>query len=317
MKAVVYDNYGEPEVLQLREIPEPEIGTRECLVKVAAVSVNPSDWKTLAGKWRFATGNRFPRQIGIDFSGIIERTGERVTRFRVGEPVIGSVIPLRKGCLAEYVAVAESHLGRIPNNIPPVDAAGIPVACSTAYVGLRHRRKDLRGKRVLLTGGGGGVGQFVFQLGRVFGAHITAVCSEEKVKLCRELGADRVIDYRNTNPLTMSDRYDLVFNCASSMSFREAKTILNPGGEYLLLDTQGRIWLFAYSLFSQITPGRRLWAFLVGPDGARYDLLADLIENKDLKVTVGSRYPIERAVDAYRENKNGHATGKIIITVSG
>lgn len=317
MKAVVYDNYGEPGVLQLREIPEPRIGTRECLVKVAAVSVNPSDWKTLAGKWRFATGNRFPRQIGIDFSGTIERTGEKVTRFRVGEPVIGSLIPLRKGCLAEYVAVAESHLGRIPNNVPPVDAAGIPVACSTAYVGLRHRRKGLRGKRVLLTGGGGGVGQFVIQLGRVFGAHITAVCSEEKVKLCRALGASRVIDYRKADPLTLSDRYDLVFNCASSMSYREAKTILNPGGEYLLLDTQGRIWLFAYSLFSQITPGRRMWAFLVGPDGKRYDLLADLIENNDLKVIVSSRYPIERAADAYRENKHGHATGKIVITVSG
>jgi NADPH:quinone reductase-like Zn-dependent oxidoreductase len=316
MKAVVYDNYGEPEGLQLREIPQPQIGARECLVKVAAVSVNPSDWKTLAGKWRFATGNRFPRQIGIDFSGTIERTGEKVTLFRVGEPVIGSVIPLRKGCLAEYVVAAESHLGRIPKNVPPVDAAGIPVACSTAYVGLRHRRKDLRGKRVLLTGAGGGVGQFVIQLGRVFGAYIMAVCSEEKMQLCRELGADRVIDYRKMNPLTLSGRYDLVFNCASSISYREAKTILNPGGEYLLLDTQGRIWLFAYSLFSQITPGKRMWAFLVGPDGTRYDLLADLIEKNDLRVTVGSRYPIERAASAYRENKIGHATGKIIITVA-
>jgi len=116
-----------------------------------------------------------------------------VTRFLVGEPVIGSVIPLRKGCLAEYVAVAESHLGRIPDNVPPVDASGITVACSTAYVGLRHRSKDLRGRRVLLTGGGGGVGQFVIQLGRVFGAHITAVCSEEKVKLCQVLGADLAV----------------------------------------------------------------------------------------------------------------------------
>ncbi len=317
MKAIVYDHYGEPEVLQLREIPEPKIRDRECLVKVAAVSVNPADWKMLAGKWSFATGHRFPRPIGIDFSGTVERTGKKVTRFRAGEPVTGSVLPLRKGCLAEYVAVAEYHLGRIPKNVPLVDAAGIPVACSTAYVGLRHRRKDLRGKRVLLTGGGGGVGQFVIQLGKVFGANITAVCSEEKVQLCRELGVDRVIDYRKTDPLTLRDRYDLVFNCGSSMSYREAKTILNPGGEYLLLDTQGRIWLFAYSLSSQITPGKRIWAFLVGPDGGRYDLLADLIENNDLKVIVGSRYPMERAADAYRENKNGHATGKIIITIAG
>ncbi len=317
MKAVVHDRYGEPEELYLTELPEPQISDHECLVRVTAVSVNPSDWKTLSGKWRFATGNRFPRQTGIDFSGFVTRRGKDVTRFQEGDAVIGSVIPLRKGCLAEYVAVSESHLGRVPKKVALADAAGIPVACSTAYIGLRHHRKDLRGKRVLLTGGGGGVGHFVIQLGRVFGAHITAVCSERKLELCRELGADRVLDYRRSNPLAGNERYDLVFNCASSISYGEARRILNPGGEYLLLDTQGRVWLFLYSLFSQLTPGRRLWAFLVGPDGNRYDWLADLIDSNDLKVMVGSRYPLERAAEAFRESKNGHATGKIIITVAG
>ncbi|UCF97681.1 MAG: NAD(P)-dependent alcohol dehydrogenase [Spirochaetaceae bacterium] len=316
MRAVVHDRYGEPEDLYLRELPEPRITDRECLIKVTAVSVNPSDWKTLAGWWSFATGRRFPRQTGIDFSGTIERTGRKVTRFRVGEAVMGSVIPLRKGCLAEYVAVAESHLCRIPKNVALPDAAGIPVACSTAYVGLRHRRKDLQGKRVLLIGGGGGVGHFVIQLGRVFGAHITAVCSEGKMELCRELGADRVLDYGQADPLESGGSYDLVFNCASSISYPQARRILNTGGEYLLLETQGRLWLFAYSLFSQITPSRRLWAFLVSPDGERYNRLAELFEENDLKVVVGSRYPMEKAAEAFRESKNGHATGKIIIDVA-
>jgi NADPH:quinone reductase-like Zn-dependent oxidoreductase len=317
MKAVLYDHYGEPEALHLREVPEPRIGERECLVKVIAVSVNPSDWKTLSGKWSFATGHRFPRRTGIDFSGTVERTGGRARRFREGDRVMGSVIPLRKGCLAEYVAVLESHLGRVPENITLADAAGIPVACSTAYVGLRHRRRELHGRRVLLTGGGGGVGQFVLQLGKVFGAHVTAVCSKSKMELCRGLGADRVLDYATTDLLGGGQRYDLVFNCASSITYRQARKILRPGGEYLLLDTQGRIWLFVYSLLSQITPGRRLWAFLVGPDGRRYDLLAGLFEKQGLKVVVGSRYPLDRAAEAYRESKNGHATGKIIIDVAG
>ena len=317
MRAVVYDQYGEPEQLRLRELPEPRISEEQCLVKVTAVSVNPSDWKTLAGIWRFATGNRFPRRTGIDFSGTVERAGEKVTRFRPGERVIGSVIPLRTGCLAEYVAVPETQLSRVPRNVPPADAAGIPVACSTAYVGLCHRRPDLRDKRVLLTGAGGGVGHFVIQLGRVFGARVTAVCSESKVELCRELGADRVLDYSRTDPLAEGERYDLVFDCATSISYRAARSILNPGGEYLLLATYGRLWLFLYSLLSQRTPGRRLWAFLVHPDGERYDRLVDLFEENDLKVVVGSRYPMERAVEAYRESKNGHARGKIIIDVAG
>ena len=316
MKAVVHDRYGEPEELHLTELPAPRISDRECLVRVAAVSVNPSDWKTLSGKWRFATGRRFPRQTGIDFSGHVERVGEKVRGFRSGDPVIGSVIPLRKGCLAEYVAVSAKYLGRVPKNVNLADAAGIPVACSTAYVGLRHRRPDLRGKRVLLTGGGGGVGHFAIQLGRLFGAHLTAVCSAGKTEHCRGLGADRVLDYRETDPLSEGRRYDLVFDCASSIPYREAREILDPGGEYLLLDPQGRIWLFFYSLLSQITPGRRLWAFLVGPDGERYNHLADLFEEYDLEVVVGSRYPLERAAEAFRESKNGHATGKIIIDVA-
>ena len=316
MKAVVHDRYGEPEELYLAELPQPCICDQVCLVKVEAVSVNPSDWKTLAGKWRFATGNRFPRRTGIDFSGTIVRTGAKVTRFRKGEAVIGSVVPLRTGCLAEYVAVPADHLARVPKNLDPADAAGIPVACSTAYVGLRHRRKDLQGRRVLLTGGGGGVGPVVIQLGKVFGDHVTAVCSESKMELCRELGADRVLDYRKTDPLGGADRYDLVFDCASSISYPESRRILKPGGEYLLLATQGRIWLFLYSFLSQLTPGRHLWAFLVGPDGERYQRLVDLFEENGLKVVVRSRYPMERAAEAFRESKNGHATGKIIIDVA-
>ena len=173
------------------------------------------------------------------------------------------------------------------------------------------------GKKVLITGAGGGVGHFAIQLGRVFGYHVTAVCSESKANLCRELGAGRVLDYRKTDPLDERERYDLVFDCASSITYRQARKILKAGGEYLLLATQGKILWFLYSFLSQITPGRHLWAFLVGPDGERYERLADLFEENDLKVVVDSRYPMEKAAEALRRLKDGHATGKIIIDVAG
>ena len=134
MKAVVYDRYGEPEELRLRELPDPQISEQQCLVKVKAVSVNPSDWKTLAGTWRIATGNRFPRRTGIDFAGTVERAGKKVRGFQAGQAVIGSVVPLRTGCLSEYVAVCAAHLSRVPGNVRLADAAGIPVAAGRVRV---------------------------------------------------------------------------------------------------------------------------------------------------------------------------------------
>jgi NADPH:quinone reductase-like Zn-dependent oxidoreductase len=126
-----------------------------------------------------------------------------------------------------------------------------------------------------------------------------------------------VLDYRKTDPLGEGELYDLVFDCASSLTYRQARRILRPGGEYLLLATQGKILWFLYSFVSQITPGRHLWAFLVGPDGERYERLAELFEENDLRVVVESRFPLAKAAEALRQLKNGHATGKIIIEVEG
>ena len=318
MRGVVYGRYGGAEALELRELPVPGIGRRECLVKVAAVSVNPADWKLLAGDWRWATGRRFPRRIGIDFSGTVERGGSAVETFRQGQEVMGSVAALRTGSLAEYVAVPEAALSRKPANVGLAEAAGIPVACAAAYLGLRHRRQDLRGTKVLVTGAGGGVGHFVLQLGKAFGAELTAVCSAGKAKLCRELGAARVIDYALTDPLSLNERFDVVFDCALSIPFSRAASILVPGGEYLLLATHGNVGPFFRSLLGQMVPGRkrrRTWTFLVGPNGRRLSELAGLFERHALRVVAPSRYPLERASEAFRESIEGHATGKVLITL--
>jgi NADPH:quinone reductase-like Zn-dependent oxidoreductase len=162
---------------------------------VHAASINPADWKLMSGQWKLATGRRFPRPIGIDFAGTVERAGRAVRGFRAGDRVMGLVNSLWRGSLAEYVTVPASSLSRIPNTLSLAQAAGVPVACATAYLSLRHRRKDLRGKRILLTGAGGGVGHFALQLAALGGAEVTAVCSVQKASLCLELGAARVIDY--------------------------------------------------------------------------------------------------------------------------
>ena len=315
MKAVLYERYGGPEALELREVPVPRLGRGECLIRVCAVSVNPADWKLLAGDWRWATGRRFPRRIGIDFSGTVVRVGAGVREVEPGQEVMGSVRALSTGSLAEYLAVPESALARKPRNLGLEEAAGIPVAGSAALVGLRHRRRSLAGTKVLLTGAGGGVGHFVIQLGRALGAEVTAVCSAGKAALCRDLGAARVVDYTETDPLSLGERFDLVFDCALSIPFPRAREILAPRGEYLLLATEGDVGPFFRSLLSQVTPGRRMWTFLVGPNGMRLGELAGLFESHGLRVVAPSRYPLEQAPEAFRESMAGHATGKILIAL--
>jgi NADPH:quinone reductase-like Zn-dependent oxidoreductase len=314
MKAVVYERYGGPDALEIRELPVPVVHAGECLVRVAAVSVNPADWKLLAGHWRWVTGRRFPRRIGIDFSGIVEQTGAGVGSLAAGQPVMGSVAALKTGSLAEYVAVPASSLGRKPENVGLEEAAGIPVAGAAAHVGLGHRRPELRDKKILLTGAGGGVGHFVIQLAGVLGAEVTAVCSTGKVALCRDLGAHKVVDYTRSDPRSLGERFDLVFDCAVSLPYPAARRILRPGGEYLLLATQGNVGPFFRGLISQVTPGRRMWTFLVGPNGRRLDVLADLFERHKLRVVAPSRYSLEQSREAFRESIAGHATGKILIT---
>jgi NADPH:quinone reductase-like Zn-dependent oxidoreductase len=315
LRALLYDRYGGPEVLALRDVPDPSPAPWECLVRVHAASVNPADWKLMSGQWRFATGRRFPRGIGIDFAGTVAEAGPLARRFRPGDRVMGMVNPLRRGSIAEYVCVPAGALSRVPRKVGFAEAAGIPVACGTAYLSLHHRRRDLRGRRVLLTGAGGGVGHFALQLAARAGAEVTAVCSQDKAGLCRGLGASKVVDYALEDPLAAKERFDLILDCASSIPFARAHERLTPRGEYLFLDTRGHVWPFVRALASQLSPGRRQWTFLILPGGGRGQMLAGLFESLALRVLVGGAYSLREAPEALRQLMRGHSTGKLLIRV--
>jgi NADPH:quinone reductase-like Zn-dependent oxidoreductase len=282
-------------------------------VKVHAAAINPSDWKIMSGQWRFATGRRFPRGIGVDFCGTVVRAASMAAGFRAGDQVMGMVNPLRKASLAEYVSVSAGALSRVPRNVEFGAAAGIPVACGTAWLALHHRRRDLRGLRLLLTGAAGGVGHFALQLAVRAGAEVTAVCSPSKADLCRELGAAGVVDHAREDPLALPGRFDLILDCASRLPFAAARERLTPRGEYLFLDTAGRVWPFVRALGSQLSPGRRQWTFLIVPSGRRGRMLAGLVERDSLRVVVGGSYALEEAPEAYRKLMSGQSTGKLLI----
>jgi NADPH:quinone reductase-like Zn-dependent oxidoreductase len=236
MRAVVQDRFGPPDVLELRELDEPEAGDGEVLVRVRAASVNPADWYLMTGTpWlaRPQMGLRRPRtgRLGVDLAGEVAAVGRDVTRFRPGDEVFGT----GDGTLAERVAVAEATLAPKPARLSFEQAAAVPVAGLTALQGLRDKGRLQPGQRVLVNGASGGVGTFAVQLAKALGAEVTAVCSTRNVEAARSLGADRVVDYTREDFTRGDRRHDLLLDVAGSRPWPACRRALEPEGRLVMV----------------------------------------------------------------------------------
>jgi NADPH:quinone reductase-like Zn-dependent oxidoreductase len=235
MQAIVQDRFGGPDVLELREVDQPEVGDDEVLVGVRAASVNPADWYAMAGfpfVARPQMGLRTPRaRLGLDVAGEVVAVGERVTRFKAGDEVVGA----GSGTLAEYSAVPEDALVAKPANLSFEQAAAVPVAGLTALQGLRDKGGIRPGQRVLINGASGGVGTFAVQVAKAFGADVTGVCSPRNVELVASLGADQVIDYTRQDFTRTGRRYDLLLDVAGSRPWSACRRVLDPGATLVLV----------------------------------------------------------------------------------
>src|SRR6266705_198075 len=242
MKAIVYRNYGSPDVLKCEEIEKPTAGDNEVLIKVRAASVNPVDllFRGTSYMVRIMTGLRKPKEtrIGHDVAGQVEAVGRNVTQFKPGDGVFGTC----KGAFAEYACAPESALVVKPDNVTFEQAASVPIAALTALQGLRLGGLDLRGldlgglgdkgriqprQKILINGASGGVGTFAVQIAKSFGADVTGVCSASNVDMVRSIGADRVIDYVQQDFTKNGQRYDLIFDCVGNHSLSAHRRVLN------------------------------------------------------------------------------------------
>src|SRR6266849_6492163 len=249
MKAIVYHNYGPPDVLQCEEIEKPTPGDDEVLIKVGAASVNPFD-RLFRGRpymVRIMTGLRKPKltRLGRDVAGQVEAVGRNVTQFKPGDEVFGAC----SGALAEYVCARESALVTKPNNVTFEQAASAPVAALTALQGLRDKGKIRPGQKVLINGAGGGVGTFAVQIAKSFNTDVTGVCSTGKVDMVRSIGADRVIDYTQEDFTQGNQRYDLIFDLAATHSLPAYRRVLNPNGICVLAGGPTKVWSILISAF--------------------------------------------------------------------
>jgi NADPH:quinone reductase-like Zn-dependent oxidoreductase len=250
MKAIVYHEYGSPNVLGLEDIDKPLIKDNEALVRVHAASVNRLDWHLVRGSpyiSRLQAGLRKPKDsvLGADVAGQVETVGKHITKFQPGDEVFGSLFGHGFGAFAEYVSVSDDLLELKPANLSFDQAAAVPVAALTALQGLRDHGRIEPGQKVLIIGASGGVGTFAVQIAKSFGAEVTGVCSTRNVDMVRSIGADHVIDYTREDFTQGAQRYDLIFELAGSHSPSDIGRALTSKGTLILIghgESKGR-WI--------------------------------------------------------------------------
>jgi NADPH:quinone reductase-like Zn-dependent oxidoreductase len=317
MKAVVYDHYGPPNVLRVEDVPVPAPGPGQVLVKVAATSVNLSDWECLRGVPLYARlgGLRSParRTLGSDIAGWVEAVGDGVSRFTPGDEVYGDNLAL-KGGFAEFAVAAESALAIKPAELTFAQASTVPQAGAIALHGTRGAAA---GRRVLINGAGGGSGAFAIQLAKRLGAHVTGVDNAAKLDFMRSLGADDVIDHRGAD-FTRSDQpYDLVLDLVAHRSVFAYRRALAPGGRYLCVGGSVRTLLrvvTAGALVGRLT-GRRLGLLVVKQGPASFEPLADLCVSGDVVIHIDRTFGLDDVPAALAHVGEGRALGKVVVTV--
>ena len=332
MKAIVYSEYGSPDVLELQEIDKPAVKDDDVLIRVRAASVNPLDWHFMRGEpyfMRAKSGLRRPgnQRLGADYAGEVEAIGKNVTQFHPGDEVFGTqyhpgneLFAPGDRAFAEYLCASEDALVTKPANLTFEQAAAAPVAALTALQGLCDRGQIQPGQKVLINGASGGVGTFAVQIAKSFGAEVTAVCSTRNVDLVRSIGADRVIDYTQEDFTSGEQRYDLLFDTVGNHSLSECRGLLASGGTYLLVGARTGRWLLplprilAAAMLSRFVSNKMV---LVEVKRNKEDLLVlkELLETEKVTPIIDRTYTLSEVPEAIRYLEEGHAQGKVVITV--
>lgn len=322
MKAMIYTQYGSPDVIHLEDVEKPTPKDDEVLVKIEAASVNALDWHLLTadiflirlmGMGLFKPKNAI---LGADIAGRVEAVGKNARQFRPGDEVFGDI---GHGGFAEYAVAPEQSLAPKPANLSFEAAAAVPVAALTALQGLRDCGKIQAGHKVLINGAAGGVGTFAVQIAKAFGAEVTAVCSTRNLEQARQLGADHVIDYTQENFTQGSQRYDLIFAANGYHPLSAYKRALAPKGIYVM----------AGGSAAQIFQPMILGGWMSEKDGRKLGNVSAHMNQKDLLTLKGMletgkiipvidrRYPLGEVPEALRYLGSGHARAKLVIHITG
>lgn len=310
MKALRIHQFGGPEQLLEEEVsmPMPERG--EVLIRVHAAGVNPVDFKLRNGSLKLFTGKKFPRTLGFDIAGVVEKADES-SPYKPGDRVF-AMTPPKGGGYAEFVCVKRELLCPIPGDISMTEAAATPLAALTALQAFRKKEYLHEGDKVLINGASGGVGSFAVQIAKALGAHVTAVASGKNLEFLKELGADEVIDYTTDDFTRQSQKYHKVFDAVAKSSFKKCKPILRKGGNYVTTVPDRRLFC---SMMCNFLRKKKATFIMVKPSGEDLHVIADMIATGQVKPRIEATFPLKEGQQAHRRLETGRVRGKLVLTM--
>lgn len=322
MKAIVYDKYGPPDVLELKEIEKPIPEDNQVLVKVHASSVNYGNLVLLKGEpflARLFFGPIKPKYSipGGDIAGRVEAVGRNVKQFQPGDEVFGDLSGCGWGGFAEYVSVPENVLAPKPSHLSFEEAAAVPMAAVTALQSLRNKGRVKSEQKVLIYGASGGVGTFAVQIAKAFGAEVTGVCSTRNVEIIRSIGADHAIDYTKEDFSKKADVYDLIIGANGYQPISVYKRALSPNGIFVHVGGSGSQMFQAMVLgpWISMTGKKKIGSFLQRPNQKDLFFIRELLETGKIKPIIDRQYQFSEIQEAFRYFEKGHAQGKVVITM--
>ncbi|GIN13869.1 oxidoreductase [Shouchella clausii] len=315
MLAAQYNNYGSPDVFYEGYIAKPVVKPEEVLIRVHGTSVNPMDIMFRSGKLKMLTGRKFPKGTGIDFAGEVAGIGSDVTNFQLGDKVWG-VLPMnlksQVGSAAEYVTTLPTHLSKSPTKINLLQAAALPGVGATAIIALRYKTKLRKGERLLVRGASGGVGSIAVQIGRMLGAHVTALANAKHLKFLQEIGADQVFDYSQISPIDLEE-FDVIMDTVGT-DLKHYRRLLARNGRMVTISFPS-FTSFSYILASTVFGSRRVQTFSASPKTDLLKELAGYVDSGAIKPIINSIYPLSDIAGAHRSLEAGGGRGKRIIQI--
>ena len=322
MKIVAYDRYGSPDELKVEEIETPSPSGDELLVKVHAASVNAADWHLLRADpflVRLTEGFSKPKRrvLGMDIAGEVVECGPDAKKFKVGDRVIADLFKFGYGGFAEFKCCSEQAFIHAPSNMSFAEAACLPLAGNTALRVVRDKASVKPGQQVLIHGSGGGVGTYLVQMAKAYGAHVTAVCGPSNVAQSRSIGADEVIDYTQGDALDGAIHYDTIFAVNGSRSLKEYSRAMKPQGTYIMVggsNSQMFQSLLKGAFYSR-KGGKRFTFLDAATNVENIETLVSMVEEGKLETVLDKQFPLEKAADAIRYLETGHARGKVVVVM--